>query len=464
MVGKSKFFVLILVFMCSFVYSQTKLDSLIENAKRNSFELKQSRLNYLIALNRVNHKSSLYPASFTFDVLSNFTDSMNSIIQYPSAFSYKTSYLQKLPAGVSLGINLSYDYTRGVVDFFSDITSESIGYSQKPEINFVLTQSLRPYWALGERRNPENQLLFLSLDEQNINLNILEKEIVYNVTYYYIQYRKIKREINNNEKQIQFIKMFLEEIKFEYEKGNISKSEVWKKELELNDVVKVLNQNIEQLNLSKQILIQYCGFFEEINCDEDLPILDNEKIISDDKINLLFNQIKQTNLEYIVSKQSNAPKLKLSGSFSESTKTQMKFFPNYVDDKTSYDWSASIGFEFSELFSYKNRLLKRNYNLVMEGIKNDIENYIFSNGLKISKNENLIKLYKELKEKTNKIKDNYELYYTSIIEDYKNGNLSKIQVLESELDLFMIKNILKNYDDMIWFYSWAKGQLYDFKN
>ncbi len=462
MVGKSKFFVLILVFMCSFVYSQTKLDSLIENAKRNSFELKQSRLNYLIALNRVNHKSSLYPASFTFDVLSNFTDSMNSIIQYPSAFSYKTSYLQKLPAGVSLGINLSYDYTRGVVDFFSDITSESIGYSQKPEINFVLTQSLRPYWALGERRNPENQLLFLSLDEQNINLNILEKEIVYNVTYYYIQYRKIKREINNNEKQIQFIKMFLEEIKFEYEKGNISKSEVWKKELELNDVVKVLNQNIEQLNLSKQILIQYCGFFEEINCDEDLPILDNEKIISDDKINLLFNQIKQPNLEYIVSKQSNAPKLKLSGSFSESTKTQMKFFPNYVDDKTSYDWSASIGFEFSELFSYKNRLLKRNYNLVMEGIKNDIENYIFSNGLKISKNENLIKLYKELKEKTNKIKDNYELYYTSIIEDYKNGNLSKIQVLEAELDLFMINNILKNYDDMIWFYSWERSRLYDF--
>lgn len=462
MVGKSKFFVLILVFMCSFVYSQTKLDSLIENAKRNSFELKQSRLNYLIALNRVNHKSSLYPASFTFDVLSNFTDSMNSIIQYPSAFSYKTSYLQKLPAGVSLGINLSYDYTRGVVDFFSDITSESIGYSQKPEINFVLTQSLRPYWALGERRNPENQLLFLSLDEQNINLNILEKEIVYNVTYYYIQYRKIKREINNNEKQIQFIKMFLEEIKFEYEKGNISKSEVWKKELELNDVVKVLNQNIEQLNLSKQILIQYCGFFEEINCDEDLPILDNEKIINDDNINLLFNQIKQTNLEYIVSKQSNAPKLKLSGSFSESTKTQMKFFPNYVDDKTSYDWSASIGFEFSELFSYKNRLLKRNYNLVMEGIKNDIENYIFSNGLKISKNENLIKLYKELKEKTNKIKDNYELYYTSIIEDYKNGNLSKIQVLEAELDLFMINNILKNYDDMIWFYSWERSRLYDF--
>ena len=464
MVGKSKFFVLILVFMCSFVYSQTKLDSLIENAKRNSFELKQSRLNYLIALNRVNHKSSLYPASFTFDVLSNFTDSMNSIIQYPSAFSYKTSYLQKLPAGVSLGINLSYDYTRGVVDFFSDITSESIGYSQKPEINFVLTQSLRPYWALGERRNPENQLLFLSLDEQNINLNILEKEIVYDVTYYYIQYRKIKREINNNEKQIQFIKTFLEEIKFEYEKGNIAKSEVWKKELELNDVIKLLNQNIEQLNLSKQILIQLCGYFEEINCDEDLPILDNEKIINDDNINLLFNQIKQTNLEYIVSKQSNAPKLKLSGSFSESTKTQMKFFPNYVDDKTSFDWSASIGFEFSELFSYKNRLLKRNYNLVMEGIKNDIENYIFSNGLKISKNENLIKLYKELKEKTNKIKDNYELYYTSIIEDYKNGNLSKIQVLEAELDLFMINNILKNYDDMIWFYSWERSRFYDFKN
>ena len=236
MVVKRKFFILILFFMFSFVYSQTKLDFLIDNAKINSFELKQSRLNYLLALNKVNNKSSLYPASFTFDVLSNFTDSMNNIIHYPSAFSYKTSYLQKLPAGVSLGINLSYDYTRDVVDFFSDITSDAIGYSQKPEINFVLTQSLRPYWSLGERRNPEKQLLFLSLDEQNINLNILEKEIVYDVTYYYIQYRKIKREINNNEKQIQFIKTFLEEIKFEYEKGNIAKSEVWKKELELNDV------------------------------------------------------------------------------------------------------------------------------------------------------------------------------------------------------------------------------------
>ena len=109
-------------------------------------------------------------------------------------------------------------------------------------------------------------------------------------------------------------------------------------------------------------------------------------------------------------------------------------------------------------------MLKRKYNLVIEHIKNDIEKYIFSNGLKISKNENLIKLYKELKEKTNKIKDNYELYYSSIIEEYKKGNLSKIKVLESELDLFMIKNILKNYDDMIWFYSWERSRFYDFKN
>ena len=123
MVGKRKIFVLILVFMCSFGYPKTKLDSLIDNAKIKSFELKQSKLNYLLALNRVNHKSSLYPASFSFDILSNFTDSMNNIIHYPSDFSYKTSYLQKLPAGVSLGINISYDYTRGVVDFFSDITS-----------------------------------------------------------------------------------------------------------------------------------------------------------------------------------------------------------------------------------------------------------------------------------------------------------------------------------------------------
>ena len=32
----------------------------------------------------------------------------------------------------------------------------------------------------------------------------------------------------------------------------------------MNDVIKLLNQNIEQLNLSKQILIQLCGYFEEI--------------------------------------------------------------------------------------------------------------------------------------------------------------------------------------------------------
>lgn len=51
-----------------------------------------------------------------------------------------------------------------------------------------------------------------------------------------------------------------------------------------------------------------------------------------------------------------------------------------------------------------------------------------------------------------------------LLKNIKKGNLSKIKVLESELDLFMIKNILKNYDDMIWFYSWERSRFYDFKN
>lgn len=408
--------------------------------------------------------SFLYPFSFNLDIGSNYMDSNENIIHYPSLFSYKAEITKQLPAGASLTLDLSYDFTRGIINFFSDISSDDIGYSHKPQINLVFKQSFLPYWMQGEKNNPEKTILLLNTQEEKLNKDILEKQIIYNVTYYYIQYRKILRDIYNTTKQIELIKLILKELQTEFLNGNISKNEIWKKELELNNAIELLNQNIEQKNNFMQMLNQLCGLNYEINFDEKLPAFSNKNLTTDLSMNLLLNDINKLKLQYVISRQNNAPKLKISGTFSETTKTQMKIITNYIDDKTSLDWSATIGVEFPELFTSNNKIQKNNYILSMKNLENQIENYKYRNSLEIEKYNYLIKMYKELEKQTFNIKVSYEDYYKNILEQNKLGVLSKINILETKQNILLTENKLNNYKDLVWFYSWAKGQLYDFKN
>ena len=74
----------------------------------------------------------------------------------------------------------------------------------------------------------------------------------------------------------------------------------------------------------------------------------------------LLVELTKVKMQNILDNQNFAPTLTMGVSFSESTKTK-KDGVNYIEDKNSFDWSFSLGINFSNFLSSKNRLRKEQY-------------------------------------------------------------------------------------------------------
>ena len=117
-------------------------------------------------------------------------------------------------------------------------------------------------------------------------------------------------------------------------------------------------------------------------------------------IEQLLLEIENITMENVISKQSFAPKLFLEGTFSENTTVNRYFTVNYVDDKTNFNWSFSLGVSFSEFFSPSRRLKQMQYEDELILSKKCLKNVEEQNYYQKDNYEKLITLYeKQIKRK-----------------------------------------------------------------
>ena len=98
---------------------------------------------------------------------------------------------------------------------------------------------------------------------------------------------------------------------------------------------------------------------------------------------------------------------------------------NYIEDKSSFDWSFSLGINFSNFLSSKNRLRKELYENNLESYQKQLKDLENQN---ISQRENIEEIIKsyELEEKAlGEIIKNKETYLKDYETLYENGNCSK---------------------------------------
>lgn len=455
---KKSVFVFIMIFS-SMVYSETELENLWNKAISYSIDVESADISLKNSIEAYENKRSLYPVSLKFSTESSFSDVYEDIAWYPSSAKASVAVSKSNPFGNSISGGVTYGVGRSVLNFLQAVDSENIGYYHNPEVNLSVEQSIMPACFQGYVRNPEVLLIKNKVKDAEYSKDAVELSLKQNVANLYVQERNIIRQIERYEQTLSFYDEKIKALYELHEKSQGSLSEVWNLENKKWDYYK---EYIESLNTKEGVelsLKNLCGELIQVN-STDSPFPDYDIAVTEynPSVERLKLEMENLTMQNVVSKQSSAPKLSLGGTFSENTETNKYFVVNYVEDKTNFNWSFSLGISFSEFLSPSRKLKQIQYEdeltLCRERLKNmkeqnqdqkyNYEQLIISYQKQIERLKDIIKNRK-------KFRDDYDLLH-------KNGKCSKLELDEVNLSVIEAECIYENLCDYLWLYRWMRTQ------
>lgn len=455
---KKCFFVFITIFS-SVAYSETELEVLWDKAISYSIDIASADVSLRNTIKASENKRSLYPVNLRFSTESSFSDVYEDITWYPSSAKICITVAKSNPYGNTISGSITYGVGRSILNFLQPVDSENIGYHHTPEVNLSIEQSLYPAYLQGYIKNPEVLLLKNKVKNAEYFKKDVEISIKQNVANLYVQERNIIRQIEKYKKTLNLYDEKIDALYELYEKSQGSLSDVWNLENKKWDCYK---EYIESVNTKESIelsLKNICGETIFVSSTKSaFPNFNIPEIEYNPTIEQLVLEIENITLENVISKQSSAPKLFLEGTFSENTTVNRYFTVNYVDDKTNFNWSFSLGVSFSEFFSPSRRLKQMQYEDELILSKKCLKNVEEQNYYQKDNYEKLITLYeKQIKrlesviENRQALNDNYELLY-------KTGQCSKLEFDEVNLSVIEAECIYENLCDYLWLYRWLRTQ------
>ena len=352
---------------------KSELERLWEKACEFSYELHSISQSKAEAQMSLKYRRSLYPFSFNTSLDSSFSDVYEDLTWVPNSASASVTVGKKNPGGNTVQGGVNYSLSRGIMDFFEPADFSNIGYSQTPAANLSISQSLCPFYFQNEWHDPNVSVLKENAKLSNVNEVLSRKTLLENVTSCYIQYRQYLRLCK---KQREMLSYHDERVKAALElerKGQYSSSDVWEIEnarwscfsesigYETSRDSALLNLKTVAgsdailelgLNASDSVLPKVSD-----TTPSDFPSGSAET----EKIRI---QERLLELENILSKQTSAPKLVLSGTFSENLKQKEladTFNFDFIEDKSNFSWSFSLGVSFDEFFSPSYKLRREKY-------------------------------------------------------------------------------------------------------
>jgi len=450
---------LFFIIFASFAFSETELEKIWKKAKLNNIDLYIANSSIEYAISSLENKSSLYPFTLRMNLTSSFNDNYPDLSWYTSNSSGSISISKQNPFGNSLVGSLGYGISRGILNIFAEkIDRNNIGYSHNPSVSFSIEQSLCPAFFQGVKSDPNVELLRKNLETSNYSKDTMEESLIENITYNYIQQRCTIRQLEKYEKYLSFYDSKIQAGKELLNEAQISIAELWDLE---NKRWEYYEGYLATLNSKKNIELiikTLCGTeIEVISENSELP-RDENPVFNYNPIKAkLLAELTKVKMQNILDNQNFAPTLTMGVSFSESTKTK-KDSVDYIEDKNSFDWSFSLGINFSNLLSSKNKLRKEQYENNLEIYQEQLKELEKQNVSQRENIEEIIKSY-ELEEKAlGEIIKNKENYLKDYEIMFENGNCSKIELEEIQLSLLETKILYENLKDNLWFYKWKRAQ------
>lgn len=453
-------FVISIVFYFSFcAFPETELEKLWEMARINSVDLHSAEYSYKYAESSLRFKRSLYPVSLSSSLTSSFNDTYENVAWYTSSSKANLSITKKNPFGNSISAGLGYGIDRGILNYsFKEIDSDDIGYSQCPSVNLSLNQSLMPAIAKG-LKDPNSEILRRNVRSASYSKDSVEKQLVEDVTYYYIQARCTDRLLEKYKKFIAFYDLKIESAKELLAKSKISSAEIWSLENKKWDYYK---DYIDCMNSRENIdmnLKNLCGDVDvDSFADTVLPETEIEIFSYNPAKESVLNEIETLKLQNILNRQDFAPLLTIGGSFSEFTETNKKLNVNYIEDKNCFNWTFSLGLSFSEFFSPAKKLRNQMFENNLAVCEDKMRNIVEQTEHQRKNYEEIILLYEKQLRQVSELHENRVRFDKDYALLFKSGKCSRLEMEEVHLNVIESECIYKNLLDNLWLYKWKRSQ------
>ena len=448
---------LLLSFFNLSLFSVTELEVLWEKGIKNSYEIISSKYSQEYALESLKYKNILYPYSMNSKINSSFADGYSSIAWYPISSGIDVALSKQNPGGNVVSLNLNYGFNRSVMDIFSDVSSENIGYSQVPSISLGVSQSLNPFFFQGLKTDPNILILKENVKLAQCEQATVERAIIENIAANYIQFRCLIRLLNKSEKYLDFYQKYQSLIEEQISSGFAATSDLWNIQKNYWDIYE---EYVEYFNAKENVLMNLRNYSKEgvsVSVSAELP----SECFCREEINpyeqLIMLQMNKEKIQNVINNQSYSPVISFFGSFSESVKATDSFLINYIEDKLTFSWDFSIGISFDDFFSpskkLRHKLFENNMKLYSEELrvlKNQMDNQKYNYSALIDSCVKQIKNVEVIFENCKKNLENYNQLFIS-------GKCSEIELEEVKLKFFDIECIYENLKDSLWLNTWKRS-------
>ena len=443
---KVLFLVLVLLGLCLPLYSES-LDEIFALCRWNSFELREAEneLSFLRGLSKETYGKK--NPKLVFDLNLNFPESSVDLFGMETGVEF-TKFLSS-STGLSLAVRSSLEKDKNArYEWPND------GVLM---ISFSINQSLFPFWIQGESSDPYSEILSLKMLNGLYSKELLEKDILKNVTISYITARRCLYLIDSTSRIISVYDQILEAI----EKPDC--------ELPIELLNEALNYNElrwNQIALLEEYASEFSNLITEMSafCGKKITVTTNDSLpnhsSNNEKVDFTLKEyqtaIELIRLEKVLCLQSSAPQLSFSISSS---------FPFELTQKKSsmasnnYSWSSSVGLDLSSFFSSSKKELELTYKRDFENAKTqhekkEVERILYLDFLK-SKLEGAEFQKKELES----MLVIYTEKYSQMSQMVDLGAFSFVELKLFEIKIKQIECSLKIMHDNMWLYMWLRDNV-----
>jgi len=445
-------------FLFSPLSAHTELETLWKKAENYSPDIYSAQKDSDYAHYLLSHRMIMYPLSLS---LSGKPTFYKNYEQYPDSLnilSSSASLSQELPGGLTLGIGTTFDRNRGYLYYDYKNGYSGTGYSDNPVLQLSLVQSLNPYWLHGQCKDPQKELLKISASQSSYNKDATKSSVMRSVANNYIQYRRLERMIKLTDKSLDLQTLQLEALWEMHKNGQMPLAQIWNVENDRTNTLNSLNGYLEQQKNIYITLCSYCGTIGSISVRAKLPD-ENKQMLDYNPVRMNMGmEAERLKEQYLLDKQSAAPKLSFTGDFSESSKLSEEKGINLKDKDNYISYDFTLALTFNDLYPGSYRARNKNYETESAKTQKQVESYNAQFKAEKEYLAKVIELYNQDFEQAQGVYDRSREKLVAYRALYKQGLCTRMELLSVQNEKLNAECNVMNIKDMLWYAQWSLTQ------